>query len=91
MIAPSKGKVSVTEVLSCKTQRKLELFVIKERVMLIQNPSLHKLRISKKKKNRARYILIARIICPILIGKELMQGIQSGAIPQMIIIYFFQL
>lgn len=48
MIAPSKGKVSVTEVLSCKTQRKLELFVIKERVMLIQNPSLHKLRISKK-------------------------------------------
>ena len=48
MIAPSKGKVSVTEVLSYKTQRKLELFVIKERVMLIQNPSLHKLRASKK-------------------------------------------
>lgn len=49
--------------------------------MLIQNPSLHKVRTSK---NRARNI-IARIICPILIGKEFHQ--EKNSI-RMIIIFF---
>lgn len=49
--------MSVAEVLGCKTQRKLEVFVTKKRVMLIQNSSSYKLRTSK---NRARNIIIAR-------------------------------